>query len=345
MSYKILFKQCGSDHYTKGRSGHSISHIAMHYTSTKASAKNNAVYFARNENQGASAHYFVDDISEEIYQSVKDADTAWAVGDWTMNCKSISIEVVSAGENFSATEIKKAVWLVQKLQAKYGIPDSNVIRHYDVSGKLCPKPYIDASKWSNLRKQLTGGSTSGGAKKSISQLAKEVIEGKWGNDPERSKKLKAAGYDAEAVQAEVNRQLGVSSGGSSSSSGSSVKVGAKVKLKKQVDYNGTSLNMPGTYTVSEVNGDRVVVNSGSTVMAAVKKSNLTVVSGGGASSGGSKSWKVGAKVKVTNPYDENGTHLAVSGTYTVMEISGNRVVIGKGGVVTAAMPKGNLRLV
>lgn len=157
MSYKVLFKQCGGDHYTAGRDGHDVTHIAIHYTSTLASARNNAVYFARNEGQGASAHYFIDDLSEEIYQSVREQDTAWAVGDWAMNCKSISIEVVSAGENFSAVEVGKCAWLVQKLQGKYGIPDSNVIRHYDVSGKRCPSPYIDGAKWAELRSALTGG--------------------------------------------------------------------------------------------------------------------------------------------------------------------------------------------
>lgn len=162
MSYKILFKQCGSDHYTKGRT-RTIDHIVEHYTGTSASAKNNATYFARNENQGASAHYFVDDISDEIYQSVKDADTAWHAGDWDMNCRAIGIEIVSSGENFSAEEIAKAAWLTQKLQKKYGIPDSNVIRHYDVTGKQCPKPYVSASKWSALKKQLVGGEASSGS--------------------------------------------------------------------------------------------------------------------------------------------------------------------------------------
>lgn len=45
-------------------------------------------------------------------------------------------------------------------------------------------------------------------KKSIAAIAKEVAAGKWGNNPERAKKLKAAGYNPKAVQAEVNRQLG-----------------------------------------------------------------------------------------------------------------------------------------
>ena len=43
-------------------------------------------------------------------------------------------------------------------------------------------------------------------KKSISQLADEVIAGKWGNGNDRVKRLKAAGYDYNAVQDEVNRR-------------------------------------------------------------------------------------------------------------------------------------------
>lgn len=41
--------------------------------------------------------------------------------------------------------------------------------------------------------------------KSVSTVAKEVIAGKWGNGSERQKRLSDAGYNASAVQAEVNR--------------------------------------------------------------------------------------------------------------------------------------------
>ena len=44
-------------------------------------------------------------------------------------------------------------------------------------------------------------------KKSIDELAQEVIRGDWGNGAERTKKLKAAGYDAKAVQNRVNELL------------------------------------------------------------------------------------------------------------------------------------------
>ena len=41
-------------------------------------------------------------------------------------------------------------------------------------------------------------------KKTVDEIAKEVISGKWGNGDERKKKLTAAGYDYTAVQKKVN---------------------------------------------------------------------------------------------------------------------------------------------
>lgn len=214
MAYRILFKQCGSDHMTRGRS-RAIDRIVVHFTATLASARNNATYFARNEGQGASAHYFVDDITPEIYQSVAEGDTAWHAGDWQMNCRAIGIEVVSAGEDFSATEVEKLGWLVKKLMAKYGIGASGVIRHYDVTGKLCPAPYVAASKWAALKAAITGGVVSGGTTSAapsgtVAELARRVIAGEFGNGDARRAAL-GSRYDE--VQAEVNRILAGGSGG------------------------------------------------------------------------------------------------------------------------------------
>lgn len=208
MAYSILFKQCGGDHMTRGRS-RAVDRIVVHYTGTLASARNNATYFSRNERQGASAHYFVDDISPEIYQSVAEGDTAWHAGDWQMNSRAIGIEVVSAGEDFSATEVEKLGWLVRKLMAKYGIGASGVIRHYDVTGKLCPAPYVAASKWAALKAAITGGAASGGTtavapEGAVAELAQRVIAGEFGNGDARRTAL-GSRYDE--VQAEVNRIL------------------------------------------------------------------------------------------------------------------------------------------
>lgn len=45
------------------------------------------------------------------------------------------------------------------------------------------------------------------SKKTITQVAKEVIAGLWGNGPERVRKLQVSGYNATTVQNEVNRLL------------------------------------------------------------------------------------------------------------------------------------------
>lgn len=72
---------------------------------------------------------------------------------------------------------------------------------------------ISASGANSSNKPSAGKPSSGNSsssKKSISQVAKEVINGEWGNGDARKKKLEAAGYDYDAVQKEVNKQLGVS---------------------------------------------------------------------------------------------------------------------------------------
>lgn len=152
------FIQCGSDHYTRGRS-RAIDTIVDHYTGTNASARNSIIYFSRNEKQGASAHYFIDR-DGSIYQSVLDGDTAWHAGDWATNCRSIGIEHVSAGEDFTEAQIEASRQLHAHLMTKYGINPERVIRHYDVTRKLCPAPYVDAAKWAVLHARLTGSTSA-----------------------------------------------------------------------------------------------------------------------------------------------------------------------------------------
>jgi len=55
---------------------------------------------------------------------------------------------------------------------------------------------------------LKGITITNPAEKSLDTIAKEVIRGDWGNNPERTKRLTDAGYDAKAVQKRVNEILG-----------------------------------------------------------------------------------------------------------------------------------------
>lgn len=45
------------------------------------------------------------------------------------------------------------------------------------------------------------------AKKTVDELAREVIRGEWGNGATRKQKLTAAGYDYATVQKRVNELL------------------------------------------------------------------------------------------------------------------------------------------
>lgn len=66
----------------------------------------------------------------------------------------------------------------------------------DYSNVLC---YIDADGAKSVKQTK--------AKKSITTIAKEVINGDWGNGDERKKRLQAAGYSYKKVQAKVNELL------------------------------------------------------------------------------------------------------------------------------------------
>ena len=61
------------------------------------------------------------------------------------------------------------------------------------------------AKVNELLKGAGTGAASGGA--SLEAVAREVIQGKWGNGQDRVNKLAAAGYDAAAVQRKVNELL------------------------------------------------------------------------------------------------------------------------------------------
>lgn len=274
-----------------------IDYIVIHYTAGSTSkagtAKNNAVMFSDPAHY-ASADFIVDD--ETIVQYNPDVKNrfCWHCGDnknpYSMggkfygkctNANSIGIEICSTNPNWTASDqanskkwsftekaVLNAVELTNHLMQTYNIPADRVIRHYDVSGKLCPgiigwnEDSKDVSQWKAFKAKLTNTTnvktddviyrvrksaddaksqigayrnlnsakaladkntgysvydtkdkliytpSKQTAKKTVTELAKEVIQGKWGNGSERKQKLTKAGYDYQTVQAEVNKIMG-----------------------------------------------------------------------------------------------------------------------------------------
>ncbi|MFI3115656.1 MAG: peptidoglycan recognition family protein [Clostridia bacterium] len=140
-------------------------YIVVHYTGNNGdSAINNAIYF-HSDNRGASAHYFVDE--DDIVQVVLDENIGWHCGTTgtykhfeCRNANSIGIEMCSRIDGYGKYYIKdevieKTQELIRYLMKLHNIPLENVIRHYDVTGKICPAPMVtDEELWEDFMSNI-----------------------------------------------------------------------------------------------------------------------------------------------------------------------------------------------
>lgn len=151
--------------YRRGRTG-KVRYIVLHYTANNGdTAMGNCVYFS-SAGKGASAHYFCDENS--IMQSVREEDTAWHCGsrrayrhEECRNGNSIGIEMCSrigaGGEYYLMPEtVRRAAALTRDLMSRYGIDAAHVLRHHDVTGKICPAPWVhDERQWQSFLNCIT----------------------------------------------------------------------------------------------------------------------------------------------------------------------------------------------
>lgn len=73
--------------------------------------------------------------------------------------------------------IDTAAELTRYLMDKYGIPKSNVVRHYDVTGKACPEPFVRNSKqWDDFKERLEENAMTSEEKAKFDMLVKKVDE-------------------------------------------------------------------------------------------------------------------------------------------------------------------------
>lgn len=160
-----------NSNYGSARNVNSIKYIVIHYTANKGDrAISNCKYF-QSPNRGASATFFVD--QDSIYQSLSEDIVGWSIGgklypnykqtgggkyyEKATNVNSISIEMCDSVDDVPSKTRNNVRDLVKYLMNKYNIPKENVIRHFDVTGKICPKPLVDAAKWNEFRDYITGG--------------------------------------------------------------------------------------------------------------------------------------------------------------------------------------------
>ena len=175
---------CDRRNYQKGRSG-PVKYIVLHYVGALGGAEANCKYYGR-EKVGASAHYFVDHgPGAGIWSSVAEGDTAWHCGTtkWyrhpeCRNANSIGIELCchqdAAGKwYFDPQTVDRVVELVLALMGKYHIGPENVVRHYDVTGKSCPAPWVeDPAAWEGFKQRLE---ENGMSEEQMKAMVKEAV--------------------------------------------------------------------------------------------------------------------------------------------------------------------------
>lgn len=164
------FVSCDPSNYRAGRT-QPVRYIVMHYTANNGdTARNNCDYYHRVGGLQASAHYFVDE--HGAMQSVRECDTAWHCGArayWHPECRnanSIGIEMCSRkradGSYYILPEtVANAAALAREIMQRYGIDTEHVLRHYDVTGKRCPMPWVDdPAQWVAFKDMLTPKNTT-----------------------------------------------------------------------------------------------------------------------------------------------------------------------------------------
>lgn len=174
--------------------GRPVSYIAIHYTAGGSSKIGSAMSVRKVfEKRSASADFVVDD--GQIVQINPNISNyyCWAVGDKenvysgggslykkATNRNTVSIEICSnltkqtsasvpnhSGWFFTDAALKHAIHLVRYLMVMYKVPKERVVRHYDISGKLCP----GIPGWNDGMLFTTAGLNSG--KRNDSQKWKE----------------------------------------------------------------------------------------------------------------------------------------------------------------------------
>ena len=138
-----------------------VNGIVIHYTANPGTgAKANRDYFESRKDQENTAvnkvsSHFVVGLDGEIIQCIPLNEIAYASND--RNSDTISIECCYKNEDgsFEQATYDSVIRLTAWLCEKFGLTSEDVIRHYDVTGKLCPLYYVEhEDAWAQFKKDV-----------------------------------------------------------------------------------------------------------------------------------------------------------------------------------------------
>lgn len=138
-----------------GIESNGITGIVIHYTANPGStAQENRDYFnglQYSQETSASSNFIVG-LAGEIIQCVPTWEVAYASND--RNYDTVSIEVCHPDETgkFTNKTYRSLVQLTAWLCVKFDLTEDDVIRHYDVTGKNCPKYFVEhEDAWADFK--------------------------------------------------------------------------------------------------------------------------------------------------------------------------------------------------
>ena len=144
-------------HHTTARTGiklTDINNIVVHYVGNPdTTAQNNRDYF--NKASTTVSSHFIIGLEGEIIQCVPLDEKSAATNH--RNKDTISIEVChpDASGKYSDATYTSLIKLISFLCEEFSLDETDVIRHYDVTGKICPKYYVEhPDAWEELKEDI-----------------------------------------------------------------------------------------------------------------------------------------------------------------------------------------------
>lgn len=135
-----------------------VKGVVIHYTANAGStAIANRNYFEglKDSHTTKASSHFIVGLDGEIVQCIPTAEISYASNN--RNKDTISIECCYKNEDgsFEQQTYDSVIQLTAWLCKKFGLTSKDVIRHYDVTGKLCPLYYVQhEDAWKQFRKDV-----------------------------------------------------------------------------------------------------------------------------------------------------------------------------------------------
>lgn len=135
-----------NDYSRPGITTETIENIVVHYTANPGTtAKQNRDFFESLKDTHATSvsSHFVVGLEGEIIQCIPTVERAYASNQRNFNTVSIECCHMDETGKFNDSTYNSVVELCAWLCCKFNLKAEDVIRHYDVTGKACPKYFVD----------------------------------------------------------------------------------------------------------------------------------------------------------------------------------------------------------